>query len=163
MWVGGCLVLSNAMPGLNDCCSPCWREACTGRCRLRALEKFVTVCEFLHPLANCTKVAKDMVLAQVVQPCQEQQQGKRDQRMFVVAGVRVCRRAMQHILGIGGGRLHRLRKGHMDGRIGPRGPGDPRSGNHFAFSRIYDHLWRGIVYIVFTLCCSILPLRRVAL
>ena len=83
--------------------------------------------------------------------------------LWLVAGVRVCRRATQHILGSGGGRLHRLRKGHMDRRIGPRGPGDPRSGNHFAFSRLYDHLWRGIVYIVITLCCSILPLRRVAL
>jgi len=96
--------------------------------------------DVLLQAGNATRIAKDMVLAELLQPVFA---GSRPLAAFRIGSMSVCYTALVRILGIGKHRAARLRKGCHDGRFGPRAAGDLRNRHNEAFSLIYSHLWHG--------------------
>ena len=116
----------------------CWRQDCKLRCKSQISASVSEIADFLLPAYNCTPAAQDMVFSDLLKPAPEFQ-GDRGQVAYAIAGIRVCRLAVERLLGIGRDRANRVRKGLQDGRRGKRGIAcKPHSE---AWSEIYGHLW----------------------
>ena len=134
-----------------------WPRGCHRRCRMAVLGQLAAICDVLYVMENASRVAQDMLLAElllasgVTAPATGGVRGalaagvlptSRKKQYSKIGPVQVCKTALLRILGVGSGRATRLAAGKCDLRFGPRGPGDPRNREKEAFSRIYGHLWR---------------------
>ena len=126
-----------------------------------ALGQLAAICDLLYVVENTSRVAQDMMLAELLAPgvTAPAAGGARGvtapatggahgalatggRKQHSIGPVQVCKTALLRILGVGWSRATRLAAGKCDLRFGPRGTGDPRSREKEAFSRIYGHLWR---------------------
>jgi hypothetical protein len=115
------------------------------------LQNLSAVALLLHQAENASKITKDMVLAELLQPIFAEpapggsgpSTASKARPHYKIGPITVCRKGMARILGIGKQRAHRLQKGWADQRYGKRAPGDPRNGDYAAYSSIYTHLWHG--------------------
>ena len=134
----------------------CWAKGCRKRCCEGVLKDLAAVSQILFQAESASKIAKDMVLAELLQPrfydCPDASPvpasgGAQPHCMntmrpcYKIASVTLCKKALLRVLGIGKGRGGRLQKGQADQRYGGRSRGDPRTGHNHAYSAIYTHLW----------------------
>ena len=117
----------------------CWRPDCRANCKSQICARVSDIADFLLPAYNCTLVAQDMVFSELLQPTAGFH-GDRGQVAYAIAGTRVCRLALERLLGIGRARAKRVKKGLQDGRRLKRPAAKFRRGE--AWSEIYGHLWR---------------------
>ena len=98
----------------------CWRQDCKLDCRSQISARVSDIADFLLPAYNCTPAAQDMVFSELLKPAPEFH-GDKGQVAYAIAGIRVCRVALERLLGIGRDRAIRVKKGVQDGRRGKRG------------------------------------------
>ena len=117
----------------------CWSSLCKLKCKEVARRNLMLFSRQLLTTTNCTPVARDMVLFDLLQPSQTLK-GGRGQCAYQLAGVRLCKLGLSRVLGIGQKKAARVRAGKHDNRFGPSAAGHrgPRSQ---AWSDIYSHLW----------------------
>ena len=93
----------------------CWRPECRLECRNNACKTIASIADDLMPAYNCDVVSQDMAFTMLLEP-DSTVRGGRGQCAFTVGGVRVCRRALESLLGIGRNRGARLKAGALDRR-----------------------------------------------
>ena len=148
----------------------CWARGCARRCCEAVLKNLSGVALILHQAENASKIAKDMLLAELMQPTflddhdmtkhgsapggpalhhrpasggPLPSNAKSRRPHYSIGCVLLCKKALARVLGIGKWRARRLQNGWADQRFGKRALGDPRNGDSVSYNAIYTHLWHG--------------------
>ena len=125
---------------LQSACEPglgCWRtgEPCRLRCKATVRKHAATLAIEVAKTYNCTAVQRDQTVFEMTRPSTEN-----GRKVYRLAGIRVCRRAVARILGLGSGHIQRIRHARFDRRRLPRDLRREKQRGE-GYRAIYSFLW----------------------